>query len=666
MNRAAPQALGTRPIPVGKPNCLAGYTFVLSGELETLTKEQTSDVIKRYGGRITGSVSGKTTFLVRGRDAGASKTAKAEKLGTKILNEDGFYELVEGEESKGGEAAQPAKKTTSKGKGKKDTSILSTPDDPSSRHQLWTEKYKPQSVEEILGNKELVRKISTWLEHWQENMAKGFPANADKDGLSAYRAMLLSGPPGIGKTTTAHVVAKTYGYAALEFNASDVRSKQVLKNETRMLKGKKVVLIMDEVDGMSGGDRGGSAELASLIRKAKIPVICICNDVRSTKVQPLLRVCYDARFKREQLELDPNALDQLVHATGNDIRQILNILSTFRLKETSMDYDRAKAVGKSNEKYSQMTLFDIPLALLSQSSWRSKTLSQKSDVYFHDYNMAHLMMFDNYTKSDPEKAKNRVKEESSEETDCRRMELIAQAAEAMGEGDLVDRMMHGSVQHWSLLPVHAILSCVRPASYMEGSLAGNRLTFPQWLGQNSKKARYIRELQDVQNRMRMRASGDKFEIRHNYVPTLIQRIFVYLKDGQYDEAFKIMDEYGLSRENLDTLNDLEIASKKPMSKLPSEVRTTFTKLYNKREHPVLFQSSGMMKKQIAIPTEDVEGTIFGEDEDDGTNEEENAADEASDEDVSKDKLIKETSPKKRPAPAAAAAASSRRTKKQKA
>ena len=80
---------------------------------------------------------------------------------------------------------------------------------------------------------------------------------------------------------------------------------------------------MDEVDGMSGGDRGGSAELASLIRKTKvkksnivllfssflsnlnfiiiiikIPVICICNDVRSDKVKPLLNVCYDARFKR--------------------------------------------------------------------------------------------------------------------------------------------------------------------------------------------------------------------------------------------------------------------------------------------------------------------------------------------------------------------------------
>lgn len=55
---------------------------------------------------------------------------------------------------------------------------------------------------------------------------------------------------------------------------------------------------MDEVDGMSGGDRGGSVELAAMIKKSKIPIICICNDVRSQKVAPILRVCYDARFKR--------------------------------------------------------------------------------------------------------------------------------------------------------------------------------------------------------------------------------------------------------------------------------------------------------------------------------------------------------------------------------
>lgn len=63
------------------------------------------------------------------------------------------------------------------------------------------------------------------------------------------------------------------------------------------------MLIMDEVDGMTTGDKGGAVELATLIKKTKIPIICICNDIRSQKVQPLTRVCYDARFKRFFLDL---------------------------------------------------------------------------------------------------------------------------------------------------------------------------------------------------------------------------------------------------------------------------------------------------------------------------------------------------------------------------
>lgn len=50
MNREAPKALGTRPEPVGADNCLEGMTFVISGQYETLTKDQTKDIIMRYGG----------------------------------------------------------------------------------------------------------------------------------------------------------------------------------------------------------------------------------------------------------------------------------------------------------------------------------------------------------------------------------------------------------------------------------------------------------------------------------------------------------------------------------------------------------------------------------------------------------------------------------------
>jgi replication factor C subunit 1 len=130
----------------------------------------------------------------------------------------------------------------------------------------------------------------------------------------------------------------------------------VLTQNAVRSKGK--VIIMDEVDGMSAGDRGGSAELIQIIKKTKVPIICICNERSSPKVKSLANYCLDLRFRRptaqqvearmkniariEGLELKPNVIGELVASTSGDIRQILNILSTYRLRASVLTYDDTK------------------------------------------------------------------------------------------------------------------------------------------------------------------------------------------------------------------------------------------------------------------------------------------------------------------------------------
>lgn len=120
------------------------------------------------------------------------------------------------------------------------------------------------------------------------------------------KAILISGPPGIGKTTAANMACKKLEMEVVEMNASDTRSKSSLHEHVRdiidnrtlagfsdffakvlgsgmldkviqengqsqnVYKYHKQVLIMDEVDGMSSGDRGGMAELIQLIKKTKV------------------------------------------------------------------------------------------------------------------------------------------------------------------------------------------------------------------------------------------------------------------------------------------------------------------------------------------------------------------------------------------------------------
>ena len=60
----------------------------------------------------------------------------------------------------------------------------------------------------------------------------------------------------------------------------------------------KAVLIMDEVDGMSAGDRGGVADLIASIKISKIPIVCICNDRYSQKLKSLVNYCLLLNFRK--------------------------------------------------------------------------------------------------------------------------------------------------------------------------------------------------------------------------------------------------------------------------------------------------------------------------------------------------------------------------------
>ena len=82
---SGPKNPGSKPVPVGAENCLEGITFVLTGTGDSMGRDDTKQLIERYGGKVTSAVSGKTGYLVVGDDAGESKIAKVKYYRTKSL-----------------------------------------------------------------------------------------------------------------------------------------------------------------------------------------------------------------------------------------------------------------------------------------------------------------------------------------------------------------------------------------------------------------------------------------------------------------------------------------------------------------------------------------------------------------------------------------------------
>ena len=78
----------------GEDSRFAGLTFVITGTLPSMDRKEAAALIEKYGGKVTGSVSKKTTYLLAGENAG-SKLKKAEELGIKVISQDDLIKMTE-------------------------------------------------------------------------------------------------------------------------------------------------------------------------------------------------------------------------------------------------------------------------------------------------------------------------------------------------------------------------------------------------------------------------------------------------------------------------------------------------------------------------------------------------------------------------------------------
>ncbi|ODH25157.1 hypothetical protein ACO22_05247 [Paracoccidioides brasiliensis] len=699
-----PADSGTTELPVGAENCLVGLSFVFTGVLSSLGREEGQSLVKRYGGKVTTGPSSKTSYVVLGDDAGPKKLETIKKFGLKTINEEGLFELIRRLPANGGdgkaaeqyaarqkqeeqrirelaaEIDREEKKHSAASMTPKKMTVSSgnKPEPAAIDDRLWTSKYAPTSLNMICGNKTAVEKLQSWLRNWR-NSAKADFKKGGKDGTGIYRAVMIHGPPGIGKTTAAHLVAKLENYDVVETNASDTRSKGLLETglrgvlDTTSLQGyfsgegkkvdsgkKNLVLIMDEVDGMSAGDRGGVGALASVAKKTRIPMILICNERRLPKMRPFDSVTFDLPFRRptvdqirarlsticyrEGLRIPPQVLDSLIQGTHADIRQVINMLSTAKLDQGTLDYDQGKQMSKAWEKHVILKPWDIVGKILSaqmfaQSSQTS--LNEKIELYFNDHEFSYLMVQENYLNTRPSIANAY----QGREQRFKLLELTDNAAQSISDGDLVDRLIHGTQQQWSLMPTHAVFSFVRPASFMAGNMT-DRPGFTSWLGNNSKQGKMGRQIKEIQGHMRLRASGDRHEIRQQYMPALWNKLVRPLQiEGKdsVEEVIDLMDSYFLTRDDWDSIVELGLGTmdQKNLS-IDSQTKATFTRLYNQQSHPLPFikGTSVVAPKHVAKEKPDLEDAIDESDEGEEILGEEETKDDGSDLDLKKDKYVK--------------------------
>ncbi|KAL9189837.1 hypothetical protein ACHAXT_009512 [Thalassiosira profunda] len=510
---------------------------------------------------------------------------------------------------------------------------------------LWADKYAPAATGEILGNADSVNKLKRWLNNWENvfNNPKR-PVKSLSGPNGPWKAALLSGPPGIGKTTTATLVGQESGRDVLELNASDARSKKALSQALGDVTGSQVlsfgnmgkkkgktvapprrVVIMDEVDGMGAGDRSGMSELIQMIKKSKVPIICICNDRSSQKMKSLTQYCMDLRYrrptkmviarraveigKREGMEVEPNAAEAISESCGNDIRQVLNCLQMWSCKgkaggggSASMTYrdlkERQSAIKK--DEVLRVSMFDACKQIVeggrglagADAKAATASLLKRTDAFFVDYMLMGLMVHQNYLKVCSGQFNN-AKLSGDEDEEAKALESIYQATEAMSDFGMCEENLRGGDQNWSLLPLCSVLA-VKVGHHAGGPSGGflpGYAEFAGWLGKNSTRNKKIRLLQELRRHMNYKISADAPELRMTYLPMVRQQFqqLLFAEGGaKVPEAIALMDEYGLDRddvfENLDEFVFNSPSKEKKFGDLDSKSKAAFTRAYNAMAH----------------------------------------------------------------------------------
>jgi replication factor C large subunit len=200
---------------------------------------------------------------------------------------------------------------------------------------LWSEKYRPESLEEMVGNDEARGKLLLWLKKWKPGS----------------KAALLVGPPGTGKTTTVHLVADKAGLQLVELNASDSRTKDRLSRKvgeaisSTTLFGGRSLIFLDEVDGLAGrADYGAIDFIKDAVKRSESPVVMAANDPGSDEVKKLGSATVRIEFRKADLKEVEKRLERIAEkerarstkeeiakiaqAANGDLRAAINFLQS--------------------------------------------------------------------------------------------------------------------------------------------------------------------------------------------------------------------------------------------------------------------------------------------------------------------------------------------------
>ena len=254
--------------------------------------------------------------------------------------------------------------------------------------ESWAEKYRPKKIEDVVGNFTAIRSIKKWATDWENDSP-------------SRKGIVLSGPAGSGKTSTALAIANTMGWEVIELNASDARSAGAIEGVA--LRGslfqsfsndgefnRRKLILIDEADHLyerghqsknrekDYGDRGGKRAIIKTLEETKQPVVLTVNDlygltkgagakikrmITNVKFYPLDTEMVFKSLKRiadnEKIKVENNVLDELAKRAKGDLRAAINDFQSIGQGRNELRLEDIEEIGNRDNEYEMFETLKI-------------------------------------------------------------------------------------------------------------------------------------------------------------------------------------------------------------------------------------------------------------------------------------------------------------------
>jgi len=339
-------------------------------------------------------------------------------------------------------------------------------------NNLWINKWKPSTINDVVGNKQAINKIDEWISKFDKHN---------------NNTIIISGTHGIGKSLVVELLLNKYNYLSKVIYSDELKnfrngididfedyynydnsvfSKFKMSSKKDSMQNKKIAIVFDEIDtiSLSSEKKFVFNIFKNNLKMKSFPLIFISNTNHSKLLNDLKKYCTEIKFyspssyditkfiqkvcKEEKMEIkDHDSIDNLIQFSQYDIRRLINVLQEYSYNYTSLNSKDIKTfISKSITKDIGIGLFEASLELLNNEN----DFEQIYKLYEIDKVLIPLMVYENYYK--------KIISSKNKTSLDEQFQKMVDISESMSIGDNIETSIYTD-QNWYLQDIHSFYTC---------------------------------------------------------------------------------------------------------------------------------------------------------------------------------------------------------------